>query len=153
MSGRDLLTLSFRLIAALFFAVAIGVVVQVLLFLGGSTRTEGMVVSLATVENSIRFVGGDEPTGVLYYPVVAYPGDDGVVYEITGRRGTSRPVYHPGEAVGVIYRDADPSDARLDTFMGIWGSAVILAACGLVFLLISVVAPLGFGGRPKEDQR
>ena len=150
MSGRDLLALAFRLIGALFLAVALGVVVQVLLFLGSSSRTDGVVVSLSTVQNAIRFTGENESTGVLYYPVVEYISGDGVLRQITGRRGTAEPRLRVGDGVGVIYRDASPAEARLDTVMGVWGSAIILAACGFLFVLISLLAPFGFGDTQQE---
>ena len=152
MSGRDLLALTFRLIGALFLAVAVGVVIQVIVFLGSSTRTDGVVVSLSTVQNAIRFAGGDEPTGVLYYPVVEYVTRDGVRYEITGRRGTSEPQLRVGDSVAVLYRNASPAAARLDTVMGVWGSAIILAACGVLFLLISFLAPFGFGDTTEPEE-
>ena len=151
MRGRDVLSLAFRVIGAVFFAAAIGAGLQTLLFLRDSATARGVVVEHKTISNAVRFVRGDEPTGVLYYPVVQYDTEDGKTYRMTGRTGRTRPELATGATVAVRYSLSRPDDARVATVMGVWGSSLILAGCGVLFLVISLLTPLGFGGAARRS--
>lgn len=145
MKGRDLLGLSFCLVGILFVVAGFGSAFITWRFVSGSDVVPGTVVDYVRTQNSVAFMGGDEPTGVLYYPVVSYAVGSRE-YHVTGRRGTSRPVADTGSSIAVIVARDDPTRARLNTVLGVWGAAIILAALGGLFLLLSVAVPIGFGG-------
>lgn len=146
MSGRNLLGLAFRLIGLVFTASAIGVGGVTLSFVLRSDQLTGTVIEHSPVQNSISFMPGSDQTGILYYPVVRYTTPDGQERQLTGPRGRSSPRFAVGDPVPVYVLNSEPGNARLGTLMGVWGTAIILAAVALIFFLISLAAPLGFGG-------
>lgn len=148
MRAHDLLSLSFRVVGLVFAGIAVIVAVSTAVFVARAQRVEGRVVENRVEQNAITFLRGDEPTGMLYYPVVEY-SSGGVEYRVTGRRGTTSRVYEPGAPATVLVSGRNPERARLDTVSGVWGSAIILGGLGALFLLLSALAPLGFGGASR----
>lgn len=150
MKGRDLLSLSFRLIGALFASIGALVAVSTLIFLARADPVGATVVDYAVEQNSITFLQGGEPTGLLYYPIVEYRvGAD--EHRLTGRTGRTSETWEPGERITVLVARGNPQNARINTVFGVWGGAIILGALGALFLLLSVLAPFGFGGVRREQ--
>ncbi|MFW5826089.1 MAG: DUF3592 domain-containing protein [bacterium] len=145
MKGRDLLSLSFRVIGGLFAGLGAIVAVSTLVFVARAESVTGTVVDYAVEQNSITFLQGSEPTGLLYYPVVEYSAA-GTEHRVTGRTGRTSRTWQPGEGVTVLVSPGNPQNARIDTVLGVWGSAIILGGLGALFLVLSVLAPFGFGG-------
>lgn len=151
MKGRDLLSLSFRVIGLLFAGIAAIVAVSTGVFLGRAVRREGTVVDYRVEQNAITFLRQDGESGILYYPVVEYATADGEALTVTGRTGyTTRP-YETGDRVSVLVNPREPGQARLDSTFGVWGSSIVLGGLGALFLLISVLAPFGFGGGRRSS--
>lgn len=148
MKGTNLLAVAFRLVGLAFAGIAIVVAVTAGVFVAQSRLVSGTVVDFDVIDNSIRFLGGDGQRGLLYYPIVAYKLD-GIDYEVTGSRGRVRPDYEEGELVSVLVSETRPPRARLNTTMGVWGSSIILGGLAALFLLLSVLAPYGFGGSSR----
>ncbi len=150
MRSKDLLGLSFRVIGLFFAAVGVIAAVNTVIFVSRAQAVRGTVIDYAVEQNSISFLQSGESTGMLYYPVVEYPVPGGGSDRITARSGRPTPPYEPGEQLPVLVSASNPQRARIDTVLGVWGSAIILGGLGALFLLLSVLAPLGFGGsRPR----
>ncbi|MFW5741791.1 MAG: DUF3592 domain-containing protein [Spirochaetota bacterium] len=150
MKGRDLLSLSFRVIGALFASIGAIVAASTLVFLAGAEPVAATVVDYAVEQNSITFLQGSEPTGLLYYPIVEYPAG-GEEHRMTGRTGRTSRRWEPGEQLTVLVARGNPQKARINTVFGVWGSAIVLGGLGALFLLLSVLAPFGFGGVRREQ--
>lgn len=146
MKGRDLLSLSFRVIGLIFALTGVVVAVTTGVFVTRAERVTGEVVDYATEQNAIAFMRSDEPTGILYYPVVEYSLPGGGSYTITGRTGRSARAFEVGDRVGVLVATDNPERARLDTVFEVWGTSIILGGLGVLFLVLSVFASFGFGG-------
>ncbi len=150
MTGRDLLSLSFRVIGILFAAVGALSAVSTALFVSRSARVTGTVVDYVVEQNAISLMSSADPTGLLYYPVVEYESASGERHTLTGRSGRPRRVYEVGDPLAVLVSLRDPEEARIDSAFGVWGSSIILGGLGGLFLLLSVLAPQGFGGRDSR---
>ena len=146
MRGRDLLGLSFRVIALVFVSVAGGSAVSTLLFLRDSIPATAVITEYSTTNTSITLMPEDAPRTVTFYPVAEYE-IGGVTYRVASRSGSPTPRLQIGQSVVIVTRADNPGDARFDTLMGVWGAALVLAAVGVAFFVISYLAPLGFGGR------
>jgi hypothetical protein len=146
MRGKDLLSLSFRIIGLLFVAIGAVVAAATTVFVTRAQPVEGRVVDYSVEQNAITFMNSDESTGMLFYPIVEYQAEGGGVHRITGRMGRASRAYDEGTPLTVLVSATDPTDARINTVFGVWGSAIILGGLGAVFLLLSALAPYGFGG-------
>ena len=144
--SRDLLALSFKVVGLAFAVIAAVTAIFTLSFVFRAEPATGIVIDYSRLKNSITLMPEGDETGVLYYPVVAYRAADGVEYQLTGRSGRAERRYPVGEQVPVLFLSSNPSDARLKTLMGVWGTPVILAGLALVFLVVGLAAPHGFGG-------
>ncbi len=143
MKGRDLLGLSFRLIAMLFLAIAGGSAVGTILFLRSATPVNATIVEYQSTDTRIRLMPDASPGGSTFYPVAEFIVA-GTRHRITGRSGSPSPTVEIGTPVSVMADLENPSSARFNSVMGLWGGAIILAAIGVGFLLLSYLAPLGF---------
>lgn len=150
MKGRDLLSLSFRIIGLLFASIGAIIAASTLVFVARAEPVAGTVVDYAVEQNAITFLQGGEPTGLLYYPIVEYAAG-GTEQRVTGRTGRTSRTWEPGERLTVLVAPGDPRNARINTVFGVWGSAIILGGLGALFLLLSVLAPFGFGGVRREQ--
>jgi hypothetical protein len=150
MRGRDLLSLSFRVVALVFVALAGGAAVNTWIFLANSVETVGVVTGFDTRQNAIGLMPEGNATGIISYPVVEYRSGS-ETYQLTGRSGVSVDETPPGTQVRLRVSGADPGSARIATLMGTWGSPIILAAIGVLFVLLGVLAPFGFGGAREQS--
>ncbi len=150
MNPRDVFGLAFRVIGAAFLLLGAGAAVITLMFVIQAEIVTGTVVDYEVEQNAIAFLAADEATGLLYYPVVEYrsPGDER--HTVTGRAGRMRRVYEIGEPLDVLMSSDQPANARIHTLFEVWGSVIVLGGLGVIFLLISLLAPHGFGGRRRE---
>ncbi len=146
MTGKDLLSLSFRVIGLLFAVIGAVAAASTAIYITRAVSVPGVVVDHVVEQNAISLMSAAEPTGLLYYPVVAYDAPSGESHTLTGRSGRTRKVYEAGDSLPVLVSPDDPQDARIDSTFGVWGSSIILGALGALFLLLSVLAPQGFGG-------
>ncbi len=149
MNPRDVFGLAFRVIGGVFLLLGSAAAVFTLVFVMRAVHVAGTVIDYEIEQNAIAFLATDEATGLLYYPVVEYRSPDGERLSVTGRAGRMRRVYEIGEPLGVLMSPDQPANARVDTVFGVWGSAIILGGLGALFVLISLLAPHGFGGRRR----
>lgn len=148
MQGNNLLGVAFRLVGLVFGGIAIVVAVTTGVFVAQSRAVPGTIIDHAVVDNSIRFVREDG-AGILYYPVISY-FLDGERHQFIGRRGRVDPVGDTGDEISVLVSESRPPAARVNTTIGVWGSSIILGGLSALFLLLSVLAPQGFGGSKES---
>lgn len=146
MTGRSALSLSFRIIGVVFAVTGLGVALSSAIFVSRAFRVVGTVVDYRVVQNAISLLPAGEPTGMLYYPIVEYSMLPGESRTVIGRTGRAVRAYDTGERVGVLVSFRDAANARINTVFDLWGGSIILGALAALFLLLSVLAPLGFGG-------
>ena len=109
----------------LFLIVVVPIVATKLFWISSSSKTKGVMA-----------FEGKEITGQLQrtYAVIMFSatGKDTVFFN-SADEGSFR----PGQSVTVLYQRTHPTDARLDTFTGLWMDTVIYS--GLFFLFIAIV--------------
>jgi hypothetical protein len=69
--------------------------------------------------------------------VIFQAGDDSVFFNGGGK-------FHVGDVVPVRYQKENPSDARINTFFGVWADTLINSLLPLLTLLILYITPARF---------
>lgn len=119
-------------LAALLLVFAAAELVRTGAFVLGSETTVGEVRDYRVSERSIPFT--DPDSGRRYYPEIVFEVD-GERNEFSGHQGSSRRRFDIGEQVRVAYNPDNLSDARIDSFAGIWGRPMVLLLTSGVFAL------------------
>lgn len=149
MTGKNLLSLAFRIVGLAFAVIAAVVAAFSLAFVLRSDHAVGVVVDYSSVQNQITVMPRSDQTGVLYYPVIAYTISGGDEHVFTGPSGRPNPQFQVGQEVSVLVSRFDAGDVRLNTLLGVWGTPIILGGLAAIFLILSLAAPIGFGGMRK----
>jgi len=95
---------------------------QVKDFVAGSEETEGIVIEMREGPSK-------------YYPRVRFQTKSGETIEFSSGNGSNPPLYKVNETVPVLYSDANPQYAVINSFIEIWLGPVIYAGLGLFFLI------------------
>jgi len=112
-------------------------------FLAHATKTEGVVVDLA------RSYSNQSTT---FAPVVRFTSQDGIQTKFTSSHGSNPPSYHVGQKVQVFYDPADHYDARINTFMSLWGVSTIVGGIGTLLLAVSAGISMTATLRKRADE-
>lgn len=153
MNPHALFGFAFRVAGLALAGIGAALAISTVLFVSRSVRATGEVVDYDVVQNAISFLQSDEQTGMLYYPRVAFVthvGDRVVFRARAGRPTMEQPV---GTRVSVLYEPSDAGDARVDRFMNVWGATVIVGGLGVLFLILGLIVPFGFGGSVAAQRR
>lgn len=110
-------------------------------FLAQAIKTDGVVLDLEKNDKSGTFS-----------PVVVFLDQDGRKNSFTSSTGSNPPAYSRGERVDVLYLPTCPQQARIDEFMTIWGSTVILTGLGGVFFMCGFMIILVVGVKSRRDR-
>ncbi len=89
-------------------------------------RTSGRVTALSSSRSSNG--------GLTYYPLVSYANRAGRTVVFRGSIGSNPPLYHPGEAVTVLYPPGEPGRAVIDRGVWNWLPSAILYLMGAAFI-------------------
>ena len=119
-----------RVVPPLFLAIGLGVWAAAA-YLYTNTR---QLVALG--EHARGVVVALSRSGSMYSPVVAFKTAGGTEIEFVGRVGTSSSRFVKGQQLDVLYRREDPKDARINTFLDLWGLPAFLTIFGAIFSLI-----------------
>jgi Protein of unknown function (DUF3592) len=112
-------------------------------FLGNAVSADGVVIDLEERWDS-------DDSSYTYYPRVRFATETGQPYEFTGDVGSSPAAFDVGEGVRVLFDPADPSSARIDSFMQLWFASMILGGMGLIFSIVGGGSIFAFGGAGKR---
>jgi hypothetical protein len=121
------------LFTVIFFAIGLGLFgggiysfLSTRAFLGNAVSANGAVFDLKAHWDS-------DDSSYTYYPRVRFRTENGEVHEFTGDVGSNPAAFDVGENVRVLFDPANPSVARIDSFMQLWFTSLILVGMGLVF--------------------
>jgi hypothetical protein len=127
------------------------------LFQSGA-RTTGVVVGQEETVSARAKVGrhlsGSQET-IRYSPIVEFSDNNAETQRfVASTGGEGKPIIATGTEVEVIYDPADPSKAQIGSFEQFWLGPVVVAVCGLIFLLMGVGGFFLMGGsdRRLEEQ-
>jgi len=87
----------------------------------------------ATVVALIEKTDPDEGN-VDYFPQFTFSTPDGRLFTINSNNGTNPPEFKPGQQVTVLYDRANPSNARIDSFVQLWLLPLIFGSLGIFFV-------------------
>jgi hypothetical protein len=138
------------LFTAIFLAVGLGLLsggiysfLSTRTFIGDAVSARGVVIDLEEHWDS-----GDN--SYTYYPRVRFQTENGDAHRFTGDVGSSPPAFDVGEAVQVLFDPSDPSAARIDSFMQLWFTSLILGGMGVVFSIVGGGSLFAFGHDEKH---
>lgn len=122
----------------LFSILIIPVLLQKFIWLAGSRQTNGIC----------SFIGKEYAGQMVYsYSVIAFPlGSDTVWFN--GRNGI---LYQEGAIVPVRHQVNNPADARINSFISIWGDTLVYGGIPVLILLAIFLHPqiVPFGRRVR----
>jgi len=144
MDARQLFGYFFKFVGGALILVGAVQAIGTLWFMQQAREVRGTVIGYERVEGAAPpFIGGD--AGILYYPVVTFDTPAGRRVEFTAPSGRNSRVYGIDDQVTVLYDPEEPATSRLGSSWGLWGSTLVFAGLGAVFVLIGFLAPHGFG--------
>ncbi len=170
-AGLTLIAVARGLFGLVFVAIGVALTRSTRRFLRVAERTRGTVVSLRLRVGSSISSGPSAPPPTTpptagdaggsrqsraYVPTVTFTTRQGEELTAESRIGSNPPAGRVGHEVGVLYDPADPSEFRIDSFLGrgkIGGPAFMFIGGGiaLIAVLLAVIAaaigPLPSGRR------
>jgi hypothetical protein len=100
-------------------------------FVGKSSRADGVVVAVR------------EGVPYEFWTIVAFKTGSGVPATFESKRPSRvSPCYPIGTRLDVLYDEHEPSNARINSLVDLWGPAFGFAVLGLVFLAVGSAALL-----------
>ena len=105
----------------------------VLLALGGSCygRAVRFKKTAAEAQGTVIELRADSGNhGTTFYPIIKFADQTGHGHTLYSSTGSYPPAYEVGERVSVLYDPANPKDARINSFVGLWLWPLILAVMG-----------------------
>lgn len=112
-------------------------------FLATANKTNGVVIDLARTHSS---------HGTTYAPVVRFTSEDGTKIQFTSSAGSNPPSYSKGQKVDVFYNQTNPYDAKINSFMSLWGLSSIIGGIGALFLFVSAGINIATTIRKRADE-
>jgi hypothetical protein len=98
-------------------------------FMATAERGVGQVVELDASTDS----DGD----TTYYPIVEY-AVGGKTQRFKSNVGSSPPSHRVGDTVNVLYDPENPTDAKIDSFLDVWGGPLFLTLFGVIFAAVGI---------------
>lgn len=88
-----------------------------------------------------------------FWTIVAFKTRSGVQVTFESKSPSRvSPRYSMGTGLDVLYNDNDPSNARISSFVDLWGLEFGFAGIGLVFLAIGCALLLHVSGRSRRSK-
>lgn len=90
------------------------------------------------VEGEVGFMGKNITGSYTHvYPVIRFRAEDSAYWF----NGPDNLVLKEGDKVAVRYSVSDPSDARVDSFVGLWGDMAVYGGIPILLLLFIALHP------------
>lgn len=131
-----ILPLLFMCAGACTVGVGIYIYSNSLAFLDHAKSATGTVVEIA-ISSSNR-PGKKEK--VTQRPIIEFQLESGDKARFKSELGTKSSSYSVGDTVPVLYDPAEPSEARIDSFLTKYGLETLLSSLGTIFLAIGLIA-------------
>jgi hypothetical protein len=111
------------------------------IFLASSTQRfiRSAQAASGKVVDNLPDVDSDGDT--VYKPRFVFTLSNGEEVSVQSQVGTSPPSFRKGQSVTVLYDPSSPQQARINSFMQLWGGAVILIAVAVIFLVVGFCLP------------
>jgi nitrogen fixation-related uncharacterized protein len=92
-------------------------------------------------EKIVRGTGSNERKDVRYYVIVEFTVADGRRYRFQGPHRQEEGPFKisKGDVVSVLYDPADPQNAKVNSFLGMWFASTILIVVGIAFILVPML--------------
>ncbi|MEM6750283.1 MAG: DUF3592 domain-containing protein [Planctomycetota bacterium] len=136
--------LLFALIGAAFLGVGVWLGVRTQDFLATAVTTQGEVVHVERIRSS------DPDSGDTFKPTFAFQDQAGAPRNVTPSMSSSEWNFAIGEPVEIVYDPAEPQNAKLKSFGGLWLLPTIFAGMGLVFTVVGV--PIFLATRKRRSK-
>ena len=87
-----------------------------------------------TIDKNVLVVERNDDGSVktTYAPVFTFYGNDGRTYTVTSSNSSAPPEFAAGQKVEVLYEPSDPATARIDSFLQLWTTPMVLAVLGVI---------------------
>jgi Protein of unknown function (DUF3592) len=108
-----------------FFLIGTGFAIHMALFLRNSAATEGVIVTLTSTHDQ-------QINQETFAPVFTFTGADAQNYTITSDTSSNPPAFAVGQHVRVLYENAFPLGARIDSFAQLWTFPMVFGFMGLL---------------------
>jgi Protein of unknown function (DUF3592) len=118
-------------VGPIFIVTALGFVISTAMFLKHSVQAGGVVLSLATKQDT-------EDGTTLYAPVFSFTAADGSAHVISSDVYTHPAGFAAGDHVQVRYAARTPQTARIDTFWQIWFTPFLCGAMGMAITICGI---------------
>ena len=142
---------AYNIVKYVFSFVGLGMLVAAFFWYSSSSdfsekgvSTQGTVIDLVVNRSS------DSRT---YSPVVVFQNEAGKQIEFKSQVGSSSPDYSRGDKVEVLYLPESPEQAKINSFLALWGGPLIIGGLGSIFFLIGgglIIYPI-FKSRKDEE--
>jgi Protein of unknown function (DUF3592) len=129
----------FGAVALILLLIAAGLALHTGAFLRGSASATGTVVALVGRESCSTDSDGRSSCRIVHAPRVRFSTADGRQIEYLSRVANHPSPYHEGQQVEIRYRPADPTEARIYSFVDLWLAPVIVGGIGGIFGVIAGV--------------
>lgn len=100
-------------------------------FLGTALRTTGRVVDFKIVESH---KDDSSKHTVAHYPIIRFVTREKRVITFTSDSSVDPLQYSEGEPIKILYDKSKPHHARIAYFGSLWGTSLVLAILGFIFL-------------------
>jgi hypothetical protein len=104
-------------------------------FIRNSVTTLGEVIALIEVPEGVQ---------VTYYPKVMFRTPEGREVTFRSEMGhADSPCRRVGEKLTVLYLPNQPNTAEIESFLSLWGAALVFGILGTVFTLVGLGILIG----------
>jgi hypothetical protein len=104
-------------------------------FLQGSLTSSGEIVRFTEVPDGVE---------KSYFPKVKFSTAEGREIIFQSEMGSNTPVYKIGDTIRVRYSRNQPFNAEIDSFLALWGAALIFGLLGGVFSFVGLGILIGW---------
>jgi preprotein translocase subunit SecG len=129
-----------KIVARVFAAICL-VSAFVFLALGASCYSRAVRFKKTAVEAQGSVIelkedrSGGTDSHTVYYPIIRFADKAGQEHTLYSSAGSYPPAYEVGERVPVLYDPANPKEAKINSFTGLWLWPLILGILGGLDLL------------------
>lgn len=133
--------IAFGVLAAVVWAAALWLAFDAFQFQSQSATATGTVVEIEERTSTRRSNSGVRRRTTSYYPTLTFQTAEGATVQFESSTSVASDV-DVGDTLAVRYNRSNPSEARLDSFGGMWGLPAGIGFGALVLSFFAVVIAL-----------
>jgi len=117
-------------------------------YLRSNLILENGVHTIGKVTQVFRDIHAKRPD--YYFPIIDFQNEEKKNYSFKSDVGYTSPgEYQVGQTVSIIYNPSNPTEAKIDSFIGIWWSTILPILIGFIFSSLGVA--IYFEARKKYN--